>query len=94
MDVKLTFTVDEKTAARIDRYWHNRRMNNRAEALRLLVKAGLAELEDHNSKNPPTQKQINLVKQLCKEQNIEPPQEWSLKAYSQFIDKHLKEKKK
>lgn len=93
-EVKLTFSVDEKTATRIDKYWHNRRLKNRAEGLRLLVKQGLAELEDHNAENQPTQKQIDLVKQLCKEQNIEPPEHWSNKAYSVFISKHVKKKGK
>lgn len=89
-EIKLTFTVDEQTARRIDKYWHNRRLNNRAEALRLLVKQGLSELEDHDGDNPPTQKQIDLVKKLCKEKNIEPPEEWSLKSYSRFIYNHVK----
>ena len=93
MEIKLTFTVDEKTAARIDRYWHNRRFNNRTEALRMLVKAGLNELEDHSTKNPPTQKQIDLVKNLCREKNIEPPEEWDIKSYSNFIYKHTKARK-
>lgn len=92
-EVKLTFTVDEKTASRIDRYWHNRRLNNRAEALRMLVKTGLNELEDRSSDNPPTQKQIDLVKELCKEKNLEPPTEWNIKSYSKFIYTHTKSRK-
>lgn len=93
-DVKMTFSVDEKTAARIDRYWHNRRFNNRAEAIRQLIKQGLMELEDKDSDDPPTQKQIELVKKLCKEKKLEAPEIWSKRAYSGFIYRNTKKENK
>ena len=93
-DVKMMFSVDEKTAARIERYWHNRRFNNRAEAIRQLVKQGLMELEDKDSDDPPTQKQIELVKKLCKEKKLEAPEKWSKKAYSGFIYHNTKKEEK
>lgn len=88
-EVKISFTVDEKTASRIERYWHNRRFANRSDAIRVLVRQGLADLEDHNSTNPPTQKQINLVRKLCREKNLSAPEEWSSMAYSVFIGKNI-----
>ena len=93
-EIKLSFAVDEKTAARIDKYWHNRRFANRSEALRVLIMQGLADLEDHNSANPPTQKQIELVRKLCQEKNLCAPDEWSSKAYSAFIGRHISKKTK
>lgn len=93
-EIKMSFTVDEKTANRIERYWHNRRFANRSEALRVLVLQGLSELEDHKSDNPPTQKQIDLVKKLCKERCVAAPEEWSNKAYSAFISRYIKSKNK
>ena len=93
-EIKLTFSVDEKTANRIDRFWHSRRLANRSDALRILVKQGLLDLEDRNESDSPTQKQIDLVKALCKERGIEPPEQWSLQAYQSFIARNLKKKTK
>ena len=92
--IKLTFTVDERTLKRIDRFQHERRIANRAEALRLLVKQGLTELETKDTNdNPPTQKQIDLVKKICKEKNIAPPEKFTIKAYAAFIAVQLKKEK-
>ena len=91
-EVKLSLSVDEKTAERIERFRHKHRLSTRTEALRILVKQGLLELEDHVTDNPPSQKQIDLVKNLCKERGVEPPEVYSSKAFSYFISQHINNK--
>ena len=92
-NVLITFTVDERTASRIDRFRHARRIDSRSDALRILVKKGLLDLEDHSTDNPPTQKQIDLVNELCAKKGLEPPEVWSSKAFGSFIAKQIKTKK-
>lgn len=91
-DIKLTFSLDEKTANRVERYWHSRRFPNRSEAIKKLVKYALNELEDHDTKKAPTQKQIEFVRKICKNKNIDPPDEFTINAYSKFIGNYMSEK--
>lgn len=92
-EVKLSFSVDEITANQIEKYWHARRFPNKTEALRHLIKKGLENTKYESYDDTPTQKQINLVNQLCKEKKLSPPKEWNIRAYAEFISKNVKKKK-
>ena len=92
-EIKLSFTVNEEVAKKIDKYWHSRRLANRTEALRQLVVQALKYEKFDTLTDLPTQKQINLVNNLCKEKSLQPPKDYTLKAYSKFISENLKKKK-
>ena len=68
-------------------YWAFVPANNTIKAL--------AKKQLHkDSDDPPTQKQIDLVKKLCKEKKLNAPEKWSKKAYSGFIYHNTKKKEK
>ena len=82
--------VDEETYERIENYWHEAHYKSRSDAVRVLIKTGLSELENKNRKKVPgpTEKQVKYVKAICQKKKIAPPSTWSAKAYSEFIEKN------
>ena len=89
----ISLSLDKETLRRVDNYWHDAHFTSRAEALRVLIKTGLSELEVHKSEHSPTENQVKYVKSLCKKNHVAPPSEWSFNAYSEFIQKYTKGKK-
>jgi len=92
MSKKISVEVDDILYNRIERYWHNRRFSNRSEALKILLCTGLEQLE-YKRMAQPTQKQIDYVKKICDIKGLTPPEEFTISAYSKFIEENKLSKK-
>lgn len=93
MSKKISVEVDDVLYNRIERYWHNRRFSNRSDALKILLNAGLEQLEYRRTAQP-TQKQIDYVNKICDIKHITPPEEFTIVAYSKFIEENKLSKEK